>query len=59
MRRMVATFVVRVVIDRLSKGQFVGEAEHVASGRTTTIRDAGELERFVLETHDAEAEQRP
>ena len=44
--RVVTTFVVRLIADRLSKGEFVGEAEHVASGHTTTLRSADDLARF-------------
>ena len=47
---MVTTFVVRLIADRLSEGEFVGEVEHVASGRTATLRSADDLARFAA--HD-------
>jgi hypothetical protein len=43
---VVATFVVRLIADRLSEGEFVGEVEHVASGHTATLRSADDLARF-------------
>ena len=54
---MVTTFVVRLIADRLSNGEFVGEAEHVASGDTTTLRSADDLARFAA--HQTQAHQDP
>ena len=55
--RVVTTFVVRLIADRLSQGEFVGEAEHVASGHTATLRSAEDLARFAA--HRAQAHQEP
>jgi hypothetical protein len=43
---MIATFVLRLLADRLSDGEVIGQVEHIGSGRTQTIRSAAEFEAF-------------
>ncbi|MEA2169230.1 MAG: hypothetical protein QOF76_2530 [Solirubrobacteraceae bacterium] len=53
---MVTTFVLRLRAESLTDGEVVGQVEHVASGRTATIRSTNELEAFA---RDAVATESP
>ena len=56
---MVFTFVVRLVADRLSEGKFVGEVEHVGSGRTAKLRSPDDLVRFAARELPGTSTARP
>jgi hypothetical protein len=58
---VLVTFVVRLLSDRLSAGELVGEVEHVGDGGNAIVRGAGDLLGFAQQvaatgaTADAEA----
>ena len=47
---MLASYVVRLVPEELTRGRFVGEVEDVATGVQRPIRDVAELVRFCVES---------
>lgn len=46
---VLVSFVLRLRPDQLAAGRLVGQVEEVESGRTRSVRDAGELLQFCAE----------
>ena len=40
---MITSFVVRLVLDNLDRGEFTGEVQHVATGRRSLVHSGEEL----------------
>ena len=52
---MLVTLVLRLLPDRLAKGEFVGEVEHVGDGEQSLVRDLPGLLEFAQRAAAAEA----
>jgi hypothetical protein len=55
LRRVLASYVVRLVPEELDHGRFVGEVEDVATGVHQAIRDVSELVRFCVQSNPGHA----
>lgn len=51
---MLVTLVVRLLPERLAKGEFVGEVEHVGRGGQTVVREVSDLIGFAQRAAAAE-----
>jgi hypothetical protein len=54
--RVIVTFVLRLVRERLADGELVGKVELVGTGEEITVRSAEELVGFALEAGTPEEE---